>query len=181
MNADALIASLSRFPETLVSLIRGLVDEEVRWKPTPSQWSILEIVRHLGDEEVDDFRQRLFMTLEDPKASWPTIDPEGWAKERQYNEDDLGPALERFAEERAKSIAMLESAVSGVSGVSGGALEWDASHQHASLGEITAGDLLASWTVHDLLHLRQITKCRYQLIKRHAGSFRSGYAGEWKE
>jgi hypothetical protein len=172
MNADALIASLAGFPEALIPLVRGLSEEDVRWKPARTQWSILEVIRHLGDEEVDDFRRRLFLTLEDPKSSWPPIDPERWASDRKYNEDDFGLALQRFTEERTKSISMLTQS---------GALDWNAPHLHTLMGEILAGDLLASWTVHDLLHLRQITKRRFELIKLHAGNFRTGYAGEWKE
>ena len=172
MNADVLIESLTGFPSILAACVRGMTDADIRWKPASNQWSILEIVRHLGDEEIDDFRRRLFLTLEDPREAWPSIDPEAWAADRNYNDDDLGEALQTFTRERSASVARLKALASP---------DWSASHLHTVMGEITAGDLLAAWTAHDMLHLRQIAKRKYQLIRRHAGEYRTGYAGSWKE
>jgi len=172
VNADALIDSLAGFPATLTAAMHGMADADIRWKPASNQWSILEIVRHLGDEEIDDFRRRLFLTLEHPKEAWPPIDPEYWAEQRTYNQGEIGEALQAFTRERGDSIAQLRALVSPA---------WSASHHHTVMGEITAGDLLAAWTAHDMLHLRQIAKRKYQLIRRHAGEYRTGYAGEWKE
>lgn len=171
MHAEALIQSLATFPAVLAASVRGVSDEDVRWKPDKNTWSILEVVRHLGDEETSDFRKRLFLTLEQPDEAWPPIDPEGWALERKYNEDDLAAAVQTFTRERQQSISRLKGLA---------APDWAAAHLHTLMGEITAGDLLASWAAHDLLHLRQITKRRFQLLLRHAGDYRTGYAGEWK-
>lgn len=171
MNSQALIDSLATFPAVLADLLRGLSDDDVRRKPEKLTWSILEIVQHLADEETEDFRKRLFLTLEAPGDAWPPVDPETWAVERRYNEGDLGEALKKFTEERARSIKMLKGLEDP---------DWNASHRHTLMGEIQAGDLLASWTVHDMLHLRQIAKRRYELLRIHAGQYRTGYAGEWK-
>ena len=57
--------------------------------------------------------------------------------------------------------------------------DWTAAHMHATLGELRAGDLLASWAAHDQLHMRQIIKRRFQLLQREAGDFNSRYAGPW--
>ena len=43
-----------------------------------------------------------------------------------------------------------------------------------------AGDLLAAWSAHDALHLRQISKRLYQIAQRDAGSYSVQYAGEWR-
>lgn len=170
MNVDALISSLERFSSQLETTLAGVTTEEARWKPGTTFWSMLEIVRHLGDEEVDDFRKRIELTLDDPGAPWPGIDPESWAKERRYNEDDFDEALGRFLEERRKSITWLRSLDEP---------DWSATHMHTLMGEIRTGDLLAAWATHDLLHHRQIVKRRYQLLVEAAGDFQTGYAGEW--
>lgn len=71
------IARLSANVATFEHLLAGVSPDQARWKPDPLQWSILEVVNHLADEEVEDFRQRLELTLRDPKAEWPPIDPQG--------------------------------------------------------------------------------------------------------
>lgn len=170
MNAERLIASMERFPDVLVPLVRGLDAADVRFKPRPGDWSILEVLRHLGDEEVDDFRTRLDLTLHQPGTSWPGIDPEGWAGERRYNEDDPDGALHRFVNERVTSIGWLKGLE---------APDWNSSYEHPQIGPLRAGDLLASWAAHDQLHLRQIAKRRFEMIQVHAGDFDTAYAGPW--
>ena len=110
MNSKALIDMLAVFPDTLTASVQGLSDEDLRWKPEKKAWSILEVVCHLGDEEVEDFRLRLKLTLQDPAEPWPGIDPEGWATDRKYNERDLGESLTRFTEERNASMARTDAA-----------------------------------------------------------------------
>lgn len=170
MNAPLLIRRLESFAQTLPTLTAYLSDDEACWKPPNGAWSILEIVNHLGDEEVDDFRTRVRMTLERPEETWPPIDPEGWARERKYNTRPLAPSVDRFVRERAASIAWLRSLSNP---------DWALSHTHPRFGPIAAGDLLASWTAHDALHLRQIAKRMWELAARDAGQHQTRYAGDW--
>ncbi|MFG0274384.1 MAG: DinB family protein [Phycisphaerales bacterium] len=170
MDSARLIARLEGTPAALVSLLAGIPAEDARWKPSPTDWSILEIVCHLGDEEVEDFRMRLRLTLERPDEAWPPIDPEGAARERRYNEQDFGAALARFGSERAASMQWLRSL---------GAVDWTAAYQHPKFGPIAAGELLVSWATHDALHLRQIAKRLLQLAERDGAGFKSAYAGNW--
>jgi hypothetical protein len=170
MNHTALITRLDRFARVLPPLVQHLPDEDAKFKPPSGAWSILEIVCHLGDEEVEDFRTRLQMTLEDPEKDWPKIDPEGIAKSRRYNEQDLTKALDRFVRERAASIDWLRALKNP---------NWDRAYIHPKFGPQTAGMLLASWAAHDALHLRQIAKRLYELAARDGAPHTTGYAGEW--
>lgn len=172
MNPDAIISSLERFGRVLPVLVVGVPDDDARWKPESGAWSILEIVTHLCDEEVEDFRMRVRLTLEEPEKDWPAIDPEGWAVARKYNEGDLRASVERFVAEREKSIAWLKE-------LPGSGADWSRAHTHPKYGPFAAGALLASWAAHDLLHLRQITRRLYQLTQRDAGEHDIGYAGQW--
>jgi len=171
MNTSALVERLAITPAALTALLGPMGREECAWKPPGDAWSILEIVRHLGDEEVEDFRARLQSTLRDPAAPWTPIDPQGAARERRYNEGDLGEALDRFERERAASVAWLRSLGDGV--------DWSVAHEHPKLGPITAASLLASWAAHDALHLRQIAKRMFELAQRDGGGASTLYAGEW--
>lgn len=170
MQIDRLIERMERFPGALHALLEGLDPECARWKPPSGAWSILEIVCHLGDEEVDDFRTRVRMTLEDPGRDWPPIDPEGWARERGYNERDLAERLARFASERTDSVEWLRSLKQP---------DWSSERVHPKLGSMRAGDVMAAWAAHDALHLRQIAKRLHELAGVDAGGFDTEYAGRW--
>jgi hypothetical protein len=44
------------------------------------------------------------------------------------------------------------------------------------VGAVEAKNLLASWLAHDLLHIRQITRLKYQYL---AKDYAIDYAGNW--
>lgn len=170
MNLPKLIDSLERFGRLLPEVVRGVPDEDCRWKPADGAWSILEVVCHLADEDEFDFRPRVRLTLADPAAAWPPIDPEGWAVQRAYNEQSPTAVAARFSAFRAQSVGWLRSLDQP---------DWNQSHQHPKFGPFRAGDILAAWVAHDSLHLRQISKRLYQLAARDAGEYSTRYAGEW--
>jgi hypothetical protein len=151
------------------SLARVGADEQARWKPSPESWSILEVVNHLYDEERDDFRFRLDSLLHHPEKMWSPIDPPGWAVERKYNERELTESLERFLEERRKSVEWLKK-------LKEPRLENKYNHTQ---GVISAGDLLASWVAHDYLHIRQIARLHWQYLNLISHSYQTAYAGDW--
>jgi len=170
MNATMIIDRLERMTTLLPALVAGLPDGDVKFKPPTGAWSILEVVNHLVDEEVLDFRMRLKLTLEQPGTPWPVNDPEGWAIEKKYNEQDLAGSLVRFVTERAASVRWLRGLESP---------DWNKAYQHPRVGPVPAGMLLASWQAHDALHIRQIAKRMFELASRDAPEYSTRYAGEW--
>lgn len=173
-DLDRLRASLARTPGALCALLRDIDDHDARWRPPGGQWSILEIVNHMADEDADDFAPRLESTLRDPAAPWAPLDPEGAARDRRYNERELSASLERFEAVRTSSLNGLAELTR-----EGAAIDWSRAYRHPKIGPIRAGDLLASWVAHDHLHLRQIAKRLFQLAQRDAGDYATRYAGEW--
>lgn len=171
MNAAGLIDSLERFASIVPPLLGDLPLDEARWRPPEGTWSILEVVTHLAEEEVHDFRDRLERILRDPTEPWPPNDPEAWAIERRYNEGDPSDVVARFIAERGKSVEWLRRLDRP---------DWSQAHHHPKFGPIRAGDLLVSWCAHDALHLRQIAKRMFQMAQREGGEFTTDYAGEWK-
>jgi hypothetical protein len=169
VDVNRYIARLAAQAEVIAALARGVSDEQARWKPAPKEWSILEVVCHLYDEEREDFRARIRLTLEDPTQDWPPIDPEGWAVSRRYNERDLTSALAGFQVERQASLEWLKSLQSP---------DWDAAHRHPAGFDLRAGDLLAAWTAHDLLHICQLADLHRLYIAEQARPYSTRYAGE---
>ncbi len=164
---DEVAARLARNAE-VIRRLADCPDEHARWKPEPKRWSLLEVLGHLLDEEREDFRQRIDILLHRPDAPWPPIDPEGWVVQRAYNAADPADALAAFLAERRASLAWL----AGLR-----APDWDRSRTHPSAGVLRAGDLLAAWQRHDLLHIRQMVALHAEREKAAAAPFRTDYAG----
>ena len=163
-------ARLAANADAIRALAAGLGDDQARWRPTPEAWSLLEVVSHLLDEEREDFRTRLELTLRDPAAPWPPIDPQGWPRTRDYQGRDLAASLEAFLRERRASLQWLEGLATA---------RWGGSHAHPTAGELRAVDLLAAWIGHDHLHLRQMNELQWQYLARDAAPAALTYAGGW--
>ncbi|MEM9374166.1 MAG: DinB family protein [Planctomycetota bacterium] len=165
-----MIDRLARGPGAVRALVAVLDPEDHAWRPGDADWSALEIVCHLADEEEEDFPVRLELLLHNPAQAWPPIDPEGWATERGYRARSMPAELERYERVRAERLRWLRSM---------GAVDWGAVKSHSVFGSMRAGDMLAAWAAHDALHLRQLTRRIYQATLRDAGGFTAEYAGRW--
>jgi len=130
---------------------------------------MLEVVNHLLDEEREDFRTRLDIALHRPMDPWPPIDPQGWVEMRHYNDRDLAASWAEFHSERQASMEEL----AGLS-----APDWESACE-APFGSMRAGDLLAAWVAHDLLHMRQLVEIHYAYALRLAEPYDVTYAGTW--
>ncbi|MDX1416284.1 MAG: DinB family protein [Candidatus Promineifilaceae bacterium] len=169
MNLQQLMNGMQQHARSINSLAGGVPDTQARWKPDPESWSILEVIHHLYDEETYDFRTRLDIILHRPEEQWPPIDPPGWVTERAYNEQDPAIVLAAFLTERGKSIQWLRTLESP---------DWMATCQ-APWGPICAGDMLAAWAAHDLLHLRQLVELQWAYTGLIVKPYKTRYAGEW--
>lgn len=170
MDTESLVDKLETSREAIRALSVAVPAEQAHWKPSAGRWSILEVINHLYDEEREDFRVRLDITLRQPGATWPPIDPEGWVRERSYQRRDLLQSLQRFLSEREQSVQWLRSLSDP---------QWQMAHYHPRLGNLSAGDILAAWVAHDLLHLRQLTRLHYDFTGKLAKPFSARYAGGW--
>ena len=171
MNLDYFIKRFSNNRGVFESLLRDVSLEQSRWKPSPDKWSMLEVINHLYDEEREDFRQRLELTLSNPAQSWPPIDPRGWVDTRAYNERALDTSLNNFLAERENSLKWLQRLSEP---------NWENSNEGPN-GRLSAGDLLASWLAHDFLHIRQLARLHWHYIGAVTKPYQTSYGGPWKE
>ena len=149
---------LARFPPVLDVLLHGLDAAAWRTRPAPAEWAPVEIVCHLRDEEVEDFGARLRVVV-DGGTSFVPIDPERWAADRRYLDDDGPRALTAFRERRAASLAYL-------AGIGPERLTTVVEHRRS--GGLSGLDILAAWVEHDRLHLAQL-----------AATLARGWASRW--
>ena len=169
MRSETLYRDLAHGAETIRALVMGVTSAEARFKPNPKSWSILEVVCHLYDEEREDFRQLLDIIWHRPTEEWLPLDPGSQVATRRYNERNLSEALSSFLSEREKSLTWLQSL---------SAPDWEAEYT-MPFGPIRAGDILASWAAHDILHMRQLVELRRTRIVSLAEPFDVRYAGKW--
>ena len=169
MNLVYCLKQMADDAQRIRALVEGVSNGQARWKPDPDAWSILEVVCHLLDEERLDFRVRIDITLHRPEEAWPAIDPPGWVAAHSYNEQDLAVSLRSFLEERESSLAWLESLAGA---------DWETIYE-APWGPISAGDLLASWVAHDLLHMRQLVELHWLYKEKEVEPYSTRYAGDW--
>jgi len=155
--------------ERIRVLVQGVSSDQARWKPDDISWSILEVIGHLYDEERLDFRVRLDFMLHRPGEPWPAINPQGWVQEHRYNEEELQELLGGFLAAREDSVRWLRGLLSP---------NWEAVYE-APFGQIRAGDLLAAWVAHDLLHMRQLVELHWGYLVKEVEPYQVVYAGEW--
>lgn len=170
MDEQRVIERLEANAEAIAALASGVPPEQAVWRPSPEAWSMLEVVCHLLDEEREDFRARIDLVVYRPGEIWPPIDPPGWVVDRAYATRDLDEVCQAFVAERARSAGWLRTLT---------APDWDAAYEHPLLGRLRAGDLLAAWLAHDLLHIRQLTRLHWEHHRRHSAPFEVAYAGSW--
>lgn len=167
MDLDEARSRLAVGVEAIERFVAGIGDEEAAYRPKPDSWSVLDVLGHLLDEESADFRARLRATLHDPERPWPPLDPRADVAAARLGARSAQALVERFREERAVSLAWLATLDHP-----------DLDRAHGVEGRrFRAGDLLAGWVAHDLVHLRQLTEVRLAWWTRRVAPFDVGYAG----
>ena len=156
---------LSATPLTLNALLGNLGDVWTCSSGNPDQWEAFDIVGHLIHAEETDWIPRAKVILE--QADNRAFEPfDRFAQFERSNGKTLRELLEEFEAARRTSLAILAS--------------WDLrsadlalTGNHPELGDVTLSQLLATWVVHDLTHIRQIATVmarRYEIE-----------VGPWKE
>ena len=169
INMNFYINAFNSNLETFEKLLNKIDKEQLARKQYPQKWSLIEVICHLYDEEREDFRARLKLVLETPDKPFPTVNPQGWVTERNYTRQNFETMLQMFIQERKNSIGWLKYLDSP---------GWDNVHMHPKPGSISAKLILANWFAHDYLHIRQITKLKYDNLKKLSNENLS-YAGDW--
>uniref|UniRef100_A0A831TFB6 DinB family protein n=1 Tax=Thermorudis peleae TaxID=1382356 RepID=A0A831TFB6_9BACT len=143
-----LIETYQATPVTLRALLRGITDEQARQRPSEDEWSIVEVVAHLGDAE-ERAHERVRRMLQEEHPFLPAYDPAVLAEQRGYRSMSLAAALERFERLRAEHVATLARL---------DATGWARTGQHEETGTITVESLTRHMVAHDAIHLAQMAR-----------------------
>jgi len=77
----------------LVEVLKDIPREVWEFKPTPTEWSIHEVILHLADSE-SNAALRARMLIVEPGGTLMAYDQNAWAVTLKYPEQDLEDALE---------------------------------------------------------------------------------------
>jgi hypothetical protein len=165
---DEALAVLTRTPATLNALLRGLPDIWVRRSEGKDTWSAFDIVGHLIFGERTDWMPRVRIILENGEAR--PFDPlDRFAQLRESRQNSLQQLLDYFARLRGENLAALHA--------------MNLQHQdltrrgtHPALGVVTLAELLATWAVHDLTHVHQLSRVMAHQYREAVGPW-SSYLG----
>jgi len=143
-------ASLARTPKVLDALLRGLDERGARRSEGGETWSPFDVVGHLIHGEETDWIPRARIVLEHGEAR--PFDPyDRFAQMAQPKAATLDAELDLFAARREESLAALAALDLRDADLA-------RTGTHPALGIVTLGQLLSTWVVHDLVHLRQVAR-----------------------
>ena len=168
-DSAAIIRQLDRNAPVFFGMFNSIPTEIRTWRSAPGKWCALEILFHMYDEELEDFRARTRHVLETPKEPMPGIDPVALVTERNYIGQNYDTMLAGFIQERKNSVAWLSSLQNP---------DWEQSYEHPKMGPLKAKMFLTNWLEHDYLHLRQLLTLKHNYLAQSTGE-NLKYAGDW--
>lgn len=147
---DVLNVFLSNVPDTWIDADEG-----------PETWSPFDILGHLVHGEKTDWINRTRIILESGESK--RFEPfDRFAQFEDSKGKSLPALLEEFEELRRKNVHYLREQALSVD-------DYEKTGVHPELGEVTLKQLLATWVVHDLSHIRQIARVLAKQYKAEVG------------
>ena len=167
-HVDESVAVLTRTPATLDALLRGMPDIWVRRNEGNDTWSAFDIVGHLIFGERTDWIPRARIILEQGEAR--AFDPfDRFAQFKESQGKSLEQLLDEFARLRKENLAALRT-------LNLQPEDLKRRGKHPELGVVTLAELLATWAMHDLTHLHQLSRVMASQYRQTVGPW-SAYLG----
>ncbi len=153
MDRADIVAALRALPDQVQDLLRGLSDDQLRRRPAPNEWSLLELVCHLRDSaEIEGLRVRRMVEEDEPSIE--PYDQEALARERNYQGDDPRRALTALRAFWGGLAYQLESLSDQ---------EWERAGTHPEIGTVTVRSRAERAADHAREHLAQVRAVRERL------------------
>ena len=162
------IALLSRTPAAVNALLCGLPEIWARRNEGNATWSPFDVVGHLIRAERTDWMPRVRLILEIGEAR-PFEPFDRFAQIKENEGKSLEEILNEFGRIRTENLVSLRSL-----NLQKGDLVRQG--KHPALGTVTLAQLLATWAVHDLTHLHQISRVMAHQYRETVGPW-SAYLG----
>jgi|SRR5215472_4355008 len=138
-------------PREIAAAVSGLPDKVLRYKPSPQQWCVLEVLGHLADIEMA-YGHRLRQMLADAKPVIATIDQEAWARNLNYMDSPATELVAFYGLARHHNMRLLRT-------LKLADLSKAAFHPEMQ-APMTVADLVERIAGHGAGHLRQIERLK---------------------
>lgn len=164
-SVEKTIEILSNTPATVESLLGDLSDEWTVKSADSNGWSPFDVIGHYIHGEETDWIPRAQIILN--QGENPSFEPfDRFAQFELSKGKTLGELLETFSDLRAKNLETLKS--------------WNLTDEqlqltgmHPELGEVTLEQLISTWMVHDLTHIRQLVQVLAQKYSENVGAWKA--------
>jgi hypothetical protein len=160
------ISLLERTPRVLESMLSGLGTEWTDATEGADTWSPFNVLGHLIDGEETDWMGRTRIILGNAPASERRFVPFEMTRHLTATKGrTMQELLARFAQLRGQNIAELRS-------LNLKPADLERTGVHPKFGTVTLSQMLATWTVHDLAHIAQISRVMANQYKEAVGPWR---------
>jgi DinB family protein len=164
MDLPEAVSILARTPDVMEALLTGLPADWLHRNDGPGTWSAYDILGHLLHGDAANWLPRARMILRDGTGrAFEGFDRRamlGWDRE------PVAELLARFAAARRASLDELSSLDLTTDDLRRRGV-------HADMGEVTLGQLLATWVAHDLTHLAQVGEVLARRYRDDVGPWRA--------
>ncbi len=160
-NIDKSIEILERTPTVLEHLLSGLSNEWTTSNEGENTWSPYDVIGHLIHGEKTDWIPRAQIILSD--APNKTFEPfDRFAQMSADKQKSLEELLAEFKALRSENINLLKAFSVNKKTLTQTGI-------HPELGQTNLKNLLATWVVHDLGHITQISRVMAKQYKTEVG------------
>jgi hypothetical protein len=164
-NLDQAMPVLERTPRVLRALLAGLPEAWVRAHEGGETWSPFDVLGHLIHGERTDWIPRAQIILQHGAArTFESFDR--FAQFEASRGQSPGELLDTFEELRRENLERLR-------GLGLRAEDMARKGKHPELGEVTLGQLLATWAAHDLSHVAQVAEAMARQYRDAVGAWRA--------
>lgn len=165
VNVETAVSVLSRTPSVLRSLLKGLPDGFIGANEGPNTFAPFDVVGHLIHGEKTDWIPRARIILE--RGESETFAPfDRYAQFEASRGKGVDELLDEFARLRDENLATLKAFRLTEE-------DFAKTGTHPAVGRVTLGELLATWVVHDLGHIAQITRTMAKQYADEVGPWRA--------
>jgi uncharacterized damage-inducible protein DinB len=155
------IEILERTPTVLETMLQNISADWTENNEGGETWRVFDVLGHLVHGEKTDWMARLEIILSDAlDKTFESFDR--FAQFEESKGKTLSQLLDEFKRLRQKNIEVLRS-----KNLTGKNLE--ETGVHPIFGKVTLAQLLATWTVHDLDHIAQVSRIMAKQYKEAVG------------
>lgn len=164
MELREAMSVLGRTPDALAALLADLPPEWLHRDDGTGTWSAYDILGHLVYGDATNWLARTRMILS--AGTGQTFAPFDREAMLRQEREPVAVLLSRFRSGRTASLDELSSF--GLTDA-----DLDRRGRHPEFGEVTLGQVLSTWVVHDLTHLGQIGEVLARRYRDDVGPYRA--------